>query len=531
MADQGNIFLSTAVATPRQLRLALAVVFISVVIFSVAAPFAQLQFAAVPAFIPIVASALVVNDLITAVLLFGQFSLLRSPALLLLASGYLFTAVMTVAHAVSFPGLFSSTGLLGAGPQSTAWLYVFWHSGFPCFVIAYALFKNADRSISLPADRTGIAILASICAILATGLGCTLFATTWQNVLPNIMEGNRIGDVGRTVFTITWVLSGLTLGVLWRRKPHSVIEVWLMVTLCAWIFDIALSAVFNAGRYDLGFYAGRVYGLLAASFILIVLLLEHGKLYAKLSEAFASERRQRELVEHTSTELRVANKQLETFSYSVSHDLRAPLIALDGYSSMLEEDYAAVLGDEGQRLLGVVRGQVARMGRLVDDLLAFSRTGGQRVKAVNLDIEELVREAVTECAGNAFVANIKIAPLPPSAGDRALLKQVWVNLISNALKYSSKHSKPIVEIGGRTVDDGIEYWVKDNGVGFDVQHAQKLFGVFQRLPGADEFPGTGVGLAIVQQVVARHGGRVGAEGMVGQGARFYFVLPTIGATA
>jgi len=178
MADQGNIFLSTAVATPRQLRLALAVVFISVVIFSVAAPFAQLQFAAVPAFIPIVASALVVNDLITAVLLFGQFSLLRSPALLLLASGYLFTAVMTVAHAASFPGLFSSTGLLGAGPQSTAWLYVFWHSGFPCFVIAYALFKNADRSISLPADRTGIAILASICAILATGLGCTFFATT-----------------------------------------------------------------------------------------------------------------------------------------------------------------------------------------------------------------------------------------------------------------------------------------------------------------------------------------------------------------
>ncbi|HTD91296.1 MAG TPA: ATP-binding protein [Burkholderiales bacterium] len=320
-------------------------------------------------------------------------------------------------------------------------------------------------------------------------------------------------------------------GIRKRAPRHSVIDVWQMVTLCAWTFDIALSAVFNAGRYDLGFYAGRVYGLLAASFILIVLLLEHGKLYAKLSEAFASERRQRELVEHTSTELRVANKQLETFSYSVSHDLRAPLIALDGYSSMLEEDYAAVLGDEGQRLLGVVRGQVARMGRLVDDLLAFSRTGGQRVKAVNLDIEELVREAITECAGNAFVANIKIAPLPPSAGDRALLKQVWVNLISNALKYRSKHSKPIVEIGGRTVDDGIEYWVKDNGVGFDVQHAQKLFGVFQRLPGADEFPGTGVGLAIVQQVVARHGGRVGAEGVVGHGARFYFVLPTIGATA
>jgi len=528
-ADEDRIFLSTVPAGPRQRRLALAVVLISVVIFLAAAPFARLQLAAVPAFIPIIASTLVINDLITAALLFGQFSLLRSRALLALASAYLFSACMTVAHALTFPGVFSPTGLLGAGPQSTAWLYIFWHSGFPLLVVAYALLKDEGRAMSVPRGRAGIAVLAGIAAALVVAFGLVLSATAWQSALPAVMQGNRIAALGQPVLTSVWALSLVALGVLWWRRPHSVLDVWLMVALCAWVFDIALSAVLNAGRYDLGFYAGRIYGLLAASFVLIALLLESGKLYARLSDAFAGERRQRQLVERTGTELMAVNKALEAFSYTVSHDLHAPLRAVDGYASILEQDYAAVLDEEGRRLLGVVRGEAARMGRLIDDLLAFSRIGGQPVQAVAVDMEALVRETVEECAGDYPSAKVEIAALPRAAGDRALLKQVWVNLVGNALKYSSKHPAPRVEIGGRAIGEGFEYWVKDNGAGFDPRHADKLFGVFQRLHRAAEFPGTGVGLAIVQQVVTRHGGRVGGEGAVDQGARFFFVLPAMGA--
>lgn len=530
-ADEGRIFLSTVPAGPRQRRLALAAVLVSGVIFLAAAPFAQLPLAPVPAFIPIYESALVINDLITAILLFGQYNILRSRALLVLASGYLFTAFITVAHALTFPGLFSPTGLLGAGPQSTAWIYEFWHGGFPLLVIAYALLKSEGPETGRAPGRARVAVLSCVAAVLAAVCGFTLLATAGQHFLPPIMQGDHYTPALITVVLSIWILILVALAFLWRRRPHSVLDLWLMVVMCAWLFDFALAAVLNAGRFDLGWYAGRIYGLLAASFVLIVLLLESGKLYARLSEAFSSERRQRQLVERTSAELTAVNKELDAFTYSVSHDLRAPLRAVDGYASMLEEDYAAKLGEEGRRLLRVVRGEATRMGRLIDDLLAFSRIGRQTVQAVTVDMEALVRETAEEFAGDYPSAKVEIAALPQATGDRALLKQVWVNLIGNALKYSSKRSAPRVEIGGRAIGEGFEYWVKDNGAGFDPRYVDKLFGAFQRLHGADEFPGTGVGLAIVQQVVARHGGRVWGEGAVDQGARFFFVLPATGAAS
>jgi signal transduction histidine kinase len=525
-----EMFLSTELADRREGRFALAALLVSAVIFLAAAPFAKTPLAVVPAFIPIYESALVICDLITVVLLFGQFSFLRSQALFVLASGYVFTAFMTVSHALTFPGLFSPTGLLGAGPQSTAWVYLFWHGGFPLVVIAYALLKDngPEPSVTRPRRHDRVAILSSVAAVLAIVCGLTLFATAGHEFLPAIMQGNRITVPGHIVISSVWALSLLALAVLWRRRPHTVLDLWLMVVMCAWLFDIALAGILSVGRYDLGWYAGRIYGLLAASFVLIVLLLESGKLYARLVDAFASERQQRQLLERTDTELMAVNKDLEAFSYSVSHDLRAPLRAVNGYALRLEEDYAAMFDEEGRRLLGVVRGEAGRMGRLIDDLLAFSRIGRQPVQCLTVDMEALVRETVEESAGDYPSAKVEIAALPQVAGDRALLKQVWVNLVGNALKYSSKHLAPRVEIGGRAIAEGLEYWVKDNGAGFDPRYADKLFSVFQRLHGADEFPGTGVGLAIVQQVVARHGGRVGGEGAVDQGARFFFVLPTMG---
>jgi signal transduction histidine kinase len=513
-------FLSTVPATRGDRRLALAVVLVSLILFIAAVPFAKLPLAQVWAFIPIYESALVINDVITAVLLFGLLGFARSRALLVLAGGYLFTAFLATAHALTFPGLFAQGGLLGAGPQSTAWLYMFWHGGFPLFVIAYALLKDEPGENPAWRGRVGISILSCVVALLAAACGLALLATAGQTLLPAIMQGNHYTTAMSIVVAGVWAASLGALIVLWRKRPHTVLDVWLMVVMCAWLFDIALSAVLNAGRFDLGFYAGRLYGLAAGSLVLMVMLIEHGMLYRRL----VGEHRR---AQQKTAELMAAYKELDTFSYSVSHDLRAPLRAMDGYSQMLEEDFGARLDEEGRRLLGVIRSSSLHMGQLIDDLLAFSKLGRQEPAKHPVDMAALAHEVVEEVA-RGVSADIEVQALPPAQADRSLLRQVWTNLVGNALKYSGKRADPRIEIGGREGAQENVYWVRDNGAGFDMRYVDKLFGVFQRLHRAEDFPGTGVGLAIVQRVVARHGGRVWAEGQPGQGACFHFSLPKAG---
>jgi len=235
-------------------------------------------------------------------------------------------------------------------------------------------------------------------------------------------------------------------------------------------------------------------------------------------------KRLEENVRERTEELKIANRELEAFSYSVSHDLRAPLRAVEGYAAILEEDYGARLDDEGRRMLGAVRAGGLQMNRLIEDLLEFSRIGRADLRRLQVDMAALAREAAALPPEAAHV-HVEIGEVPAASGDRVLLGQVWTNLLSNALKYSGKRKDARVEIGARAEPTENVYWVRDNGVGFDPRYAAKLFGVFQRLHRAEEFPGTGVGLAIVQRVVARHGGRVWAESALGEGACFYFSLP------
>jgi light-regulated signal transduction histidine kinase (bacteriophytochrome) len=228
-----------------------------------------------------------------------------------------------------------------------------------------------------------------------------------------------------------------------------------------------------------------------------------------------------------AAELEVLNDELESFSYTVSHDLRSPLRAVLAYTSALVEDYGQLIDDEGRRLLGIVHTEAARMGELIDDLLAFSQLGRQHIVSVPTDMESLVREVIaaqTQLNGGSTAA-IDIGALPSVRGDRALLRQVWTNLISNALKYSSKKDQPHLRIWAVTDGGRVIYNVQDDGVGFDMAYADKLFGVFQRLHRSEEFAGTGVGLAIAQRVVERHGGTIWADAKLGAGATFSFALP------
>jgi PAS domain S-box-containing protein len=235
-----------------------------------------------------------------------------------------------------------------------------------------------------------------------------------------------------------------------------------------------------------------------------------------------------ERVRRRTVELEVTNKELESFSYSVSHDLRAPLRAIDGYSRMVEEDYGDSFDAEGKRMLGIVRGEAVKMGRLIDDLLAFSKLSRQSIdETTTIDMTGLARNVAQELLRdqNAGRVRLDIWPLPPARGDTALFRQVWVNLLGNALKYSSSRPQSEILVSGEVSNGEAVYRVQDNGVGFDMKYAGKLFGVFQRLHRAEEFEGTGVGLAIVHRVVTRHGGSVRADGRPGEGATFYFTLP------
>jgi PAS domain S-box-containing protein len=228
-----------------------------------------------------------------------------------------------------------------------------------------------------------------------------------------------------------------------------------------------------------------------------------------------------------AAKLESANKELEAFSYSVSHDLRAPLRAIDGFTRILLEDYEPLLDQEGKRVCEIIRREAQHMGELIDDLLAFSRLGRKEMHFTKIDMKAMAGSVFDELmtTENATGIDFHTHRLPSTSGDPVLIRQVWVNLLSNAIKFSSKKEQAIIEVGSKHSEHEHIYYVRDTGAGFEMEYVDKLFGVFQRLHGEKEFEGTGVGLAIVKRVVNRHGGRVWAEGEVNKGATFYFALP------
>ena len=252
-----------------------------------------------------------------------------------------------------------------------------------------------------------------------------------------------------------------------------------------------------------------------------------------LTRALESQRLRRENAElqereqRRSEELAAAYQDLESFSYSISHDLRAPLRTIDGFAQILEDDFAQSLGEEGRRVIGIIRRGSQKMDQLIVGLLEFSRAGRERLDLDRIDMTALARTAAAEIMA-AYAGpkpHIDIAELPSVAGDATVMRQVWSNLIGNALKYSAKRPEPRIKISGRIEDREAIYRVEDNGAGFDMRYADKLFGVFQRLHRTEDFSGTGVGLAIVHRIVARHGGRIWAQGEIDAGACFQFALP------
>ena len=276
MRDGPLLRFSEAQPTAHHRRLAAIVALACAVLFLALVPFARVPLAEFPAFIAAYQSALVIIDLITASIILNQYAIVRSGALALLGGAYVFTAAMAFLHALTFPGLLAPRGALGAGEQTTAWMYIFWHGGFALFIVGYAVLKGRRLALS-PAGAVALAITAAAAAMLVTTAG--------HDALPRIMRGNHYTGITVIALGLAWVLSALAALVLWLRRPHSVLDLWLIVTMVAWIGEVGLAAVFNQGRFDFGFYVGRLYGLLALSVLLMVFLNEYWLLHARSAAA------------------------------------------------------------------------------------------------------------------------------------------------------------------------------------------------------------------------------------------------------
>jgi len=535
--------ISTVPARRAEHRVAFIAALFSCLVFIAVVPFVRTPLPRVDAFIPAYQSALVVSDLVTAVLLLGQFGVLGSRALLALAAGYLFTALMAAAHALAFPGLFTATGLLGAGPDSTAWIYMFWHSGFPLVVIFYALFKGADagrarttRDVPGPARRD---IAIAILTVVAAASALTALATAGRGMLPTIMSGNQMGPLMVYVISPVWAFSFVALAVLWLRRPHSILDVWLMVVMCAWIAEIALSAVFNGGRFTLGYYVGRLYGLAAANFVLAALLLEISALYTRLARSFKTvatslDERSASLTDAT-LKLRsadLASQAKSEFLSRMSHELRTPLNAVLGFAQLLEMDH---LSPEQQESVGHILKGGRHLLNLINEVLDIARieAGRLSLSLEPISVREVVQESldlIRPIAANVNVQLNTAADSIPEAyvmADRSRLKQVLLNLLSNAAKYN--HQGGAVTLTCEMLPQHrLRIRVSDTGPGIPPDKLDRLFIPFERL-GAEQtaVEGTGLGLSLSKGLVEAMRGSLGVESTVGQGSTFWIDLALV----
>jgi two-component system sensor histidine kinase/response regulator len=493
-------------------RAAGVIIALSAFAFLVTVPSAGLPLPPVWGFIPTYESALVINDLTTAALLFGQLRYFRSRGLLALACGYLFTALLAVAHALTFPGLFAPAGLLGAGPQTTAWLYMFWHGGFPLFAIAYATFDG---------EFAGIApLMRAIAATVAAAAVLTVLATRGHDLLPAIMVANHYEPLMVAVVGSVWLASVAAVVALWRRRERTELDVWLMVVMFAWIFDIGLSAVFNHGRFDLGFYAGRLYGLLAASLVLVVLLVQNSVLYRNARDVNEELRRAKEAA-------LAAERAEAAFLATMSHEIRTPM---SGVMGMLELMSLTRLDGEQRTMFEVVRESASSLMRIVDDILDLSKieAGKLELRPEPTSIEETLRRVADIYSGNASSKGLvlerfvdpKLSPAVMVDGLR--LRQVLNNLVSNAVKFTTEGK---VSIGARLEErrahgDVVRFTVEDTGPGLSAEEQAGLFKPFsqaRRIAAG----GTGLGLSICSRLAGLMGGFLEMESEPGLGTRVH----------
>ena len=552
--------LSLVAASPRERRVAFAVLALSLAIFAATVPLARVPVERFTAFVPAYQAAITINDLVTATLLFGQFAASRARALLVLGGGYVYTAIFAFIHQLTFPGAYSPAGLLGAGPQTTAWLYMFWHGGFPLFVAAYAFLTREAPATSV---RMVQAIVGIVAAVFAFAGGITALATAESAWLPALIVNNTYTSTMIWVVGTVWGLSVLALAILWRRRPHSVIDLWLMTVLCAWIFDIGLGAVFNSGRFDVGFYAGRIYGLLASAFVMIVLLVDTtrlheamaasaqqladlaGTLQERVRERTAQLERTNESLKSEIAERQKTTKQLVqaqkmeaigTLTGGIAHDFNNLLGVVMGNLGLIldvHREDAEVTELAGDAIAAATSG-----AELTRQLLAFSRR--QPLQPRRIVVNDLVSE-ITKLLRRTLGDNIEVSlDLGADAwmvvADPAQLQSSLANLATNARDAMPKGGRLTIVTAARYLDadyaeqheevsvgDYTMIEISDTGQGIPSKDLGRIFEPFYTTKEIGR--GTGLGLAMVFGFVKQSGGHINVYSEEGVGTTFRIYLP------
>jgi two-component system sensor histidine kinase/response regulator len=536
-----DAFLAAAPATPLQRRHAYGAIAASALAFAALAPFAKTPLAHHFGFIPAYQSALVAADLLTAVVLFSQFHALRSRSLFVLANGYLFTAFAAVLHMLTFPGLFANMGLFGARSQTTAWMYMFWHGGFPVFVIVYAWLKDREGAQSPTLSASITATVAGAGAVFALAGAFLLVATAGHEALPAIMQGDHYTPTMIAVVTAVWLLSLVGLVALWRKPRQTILDLWLMVVMCAWLFDIALSAVLNAGRYDLGFYAGRLYGLLAAAAVLVALLIEHGRLLGRLVRSNARQREEQERLSAANRELDTAreaaiaaDRAKDVFLATMSHEIRTPM---NGVLGLLELLSLSELRPEQRGQVDTIRESAQSLLRIIDDLLDFSKIEAGRLE-VFPEATSIARVVALVSEGFRGAASSKQLVLESFVDERIVpalwvdglrLRQILNNLVSNAIKFteSGKVTLSAYLIAREGDRDLVRFEVRDTGIGIRADDQERLFQPFTQVTGSTrrKYGGTGLGLSICRRLAQMMGGELRLRSEVGSGTTVTLMMP------
>ena len=516
--EEQHFILSTLSPGRAQRWVALAIVLVLLIAFVITeGPLSTIKVGRIDAFVPAYATAMFVNDTITAVLLFAQFFILRSLALLVIASGYLFTALVVIPWMLTFPGVFAPGGLLGAGLQSTAWLYLLWHTGFPTFVIAYALLKDSDPGKRLWRGSAGAAILSSV-AMTATAVGAATFLVTTDNpLLPGLMlDMVRLSTLWFYAAGSAALWSVLALVVLWARR-RSVLDLWLMVVICAYVIEICLISFPVPVRFSVGWYAGRVYGLLSSSLLLFVLLYEITTLYAQLLRAVLGQSRERE------ARLITGDAVAATIAHEVKQPLSGMITNADAGLHWLDRSTPNL--DQAKASFKLIVADGHRAGAVIESIRAIFRKDARN--KTSLDINELIGETLALTRGDLQRHRILVEAepnthLPQVSGDQIQLQQVLLNLITNAIDSMAAGNGARVLCVRSEVGDGASVLVSvaDTGTGIGSQDTDRIFNpLFTTKSG-----GMGMGLSICRSIIEAHGGRLWVTPNEPDGTVFQFML-------
>jgi signal transduction histidine kinase len=517
-AEEQHFILSSLSPGPAQKRLALGIVLgLLVALYVITGPLSGIQLGAINAFVAVYATAMFVTDAITAILLYAQFSILRSRAILVIASGYLFTALIVVPYILAFPGVLAPNGLVG-GLQTAAWLYVLWHCGLAIFVIGYALSKDEDSSRRLWQGKVRSAIFRSVaCTAALAGAGAFLCIND-EAVLPRIMlDPLRFSPewpylVGAPIASLC--ISAIV--VLWLRR-RSILDLWLMVVMCLYLIEIPLSYYPVPIRFSTGWYAVRIIGFLSSSIVLVVLLYEITRLYARLLGAVLGQRRERQ------ARLMTGDAVAATISHEVTQPLTAMIASADAGFRFLDRSMPNL--DRAKEAFKRISADGHRAGAVVESIRANFRTD-VRTRA-SLDVNELIREAIALEHRDLQKHRIVVEAEPNEQlryvqGNRVQLQQVLVNLITNAIDAMAARGEPrILSVKSEVYQgDGVLISVADTGTGISSQDIDRIFNPLFTTKSS----GMGMGLSICRAIIEAHDGRLWCAPNTPRGAVFQFTL-------